>query len=171
MALTLSAPVRVSRNLWLIKWSGATGPFKVYRDGRLIATTEGFETTIMVSENEYPVIEVRDDDESPALGFPRQLKFQWAKTLATDHYLIQKFVASSWDLIARIPDNGQEYFDYVTGILADVTIHQFRVLPVGTNGNEGTAKTWAVLVVGHPDIPAVTLTWNSSTHKINVAAT
>lgn len=62
------------------------------------------------------------------------------------------------------------YFLWRSGVLADSTTHQFRVTPVGVNGNAGATKTFSLLMVRTPDVPAVTYAYDPGTGAVTIAA-
>ena len=76
----------------------------------------------------------------------------------------------SWVTRATIEDTGAGYYQWESGWLADVTSHEFRVTPVGADGNEGTATGWVVLMVRWPDPPEVGVTYAAGTGKVTIAA-
>jgi acyl-CoA reductase-like NAD-dependent aldehyde dehydrogenase len=44
------------------------------------------------------------------------------------------------------------------------------VTPVGLNGNVGAARTFSLLMVRTPDVPAVSFTYSAGTGAVTIAA-
>jgi len=177
MTVTMStnSPQYLGPMSWLISWSGgaAGATYYVYRDGQLIATTPGSSIVLSVEPGETPIIEVFDDaDTAPMESHPGRVTLAWYASTgaAVDHYRIDEYVSSVWTARARIKDNGDGYFLWRSRGLEDVTTHQFRVVPVGDNGNEGTADTRNVLMVRYPDSPDLSVAWDSGTNKVTFSA-
>lgn len=146
--------------------------FYVYRDGR--AVSEGTQPSYLavVLPGESPVFEVLDDAEAaPQEGYPAYVTLSWyAGGADVDRYLVQQFVSGVWTTKATVRDSGRPYFTWRSGTLADVTSHQFRVIPVGDNGNQGTATSFTVLMVRYPDPPDVAFSYDEGTGEVTVAA-
>jgi hypothetical protein len=65
---------------------------------------------------------------------------------------------------------GRRYFTWLTRVLEDQAQHQFRVTPVGSNGNAGAAKNFAVLMTRIPDPPSVSYSYDAGTGAVTIAA-
>ena len=76
---------------------------------------------------------------------------------------------SEWTERARVRHRETAYMQWMTRWLEDETSHQFRVVPVGTNGNEGTARTLTCLMVRNPTPPDVDYAYSNSTNKVTVS--
>ena len=173
MSVTIEQPQRVGPGAWRITWSSdlSDPTFYVYRDGRLIATTALTSLVFTIAAGESPVIEVFDDAATlPSTAFPGRVTLAWYAIAAVDHYRIDEYVASVWTQRRRIRDDGSGYFRWRSRFLKDVTSHQFRVVPVGTNGNAGTATSFTVLMVRHPDPPNLTTSYDSGTRQLTFTA-
>ena len=181
MAVTFRQPRRTGSDAWVIAWTSdqVSPTYRVYRDGRLIATTTAQSITITVAAgSETPVIEVLDDAaDLPAAGFPGRALLAWFRsaTGSLNHFRVEEYVGAAWTLRRKLRDPGSTinaagYFTWKSRWLEDVTTHQFRVIPVGDNGNQGSAMTFAVFVVRHPDPPSVTVAWDSGTAKVTITA-
>lgn len=173
MTVTMSAPLALDAGAWRLAWSSdLTGPtYYVYRDGRLVATTAARQMDFAVAEGECLAVEVLDDpDEMPASAFPGQLDLHWYSVAGTASYRIEEYVGTTWTLRAIVRDRGQGYFSWRSRWLEDVAVHQFRTVPVGTNGNQGTARTMTCLMVRIPDVPSVSYSYSGSTRKATISA-
>jgi hypothetical protein len=149
---------------WRLRWASddPDATFRVYRDGQLIAQTEQTEAIVAVVPGTAPVFEVLDDpDEEPSDGFPPYVTLQWAQTAETAEYRVEELVSAVWTTLATIPDENAAYYRWTSEPLDDVSSHSYRIVPVGTNGNDGTPLTFAVLLVRVPDPPDMTMSYFS----------
>ena len=172
MTVTINTPIPLTATSWLISWSSdlENPTFYIYRDGVLISTTTETSITIIVATGETPVIEVLDEAGTPATAFPGNVMLCWYPREATDYYRIDESVSAVWTERAKVYDEGQAFFIWYTRWLEDSTLHQFRIVPVGTNGNEGTATEVSQLMVRHPDPPAQNFGYSAITRKITISA-
>lgn len=180
MSVTYQKPVFDGIMSWTIKWSSdAAVPvtFRVYSEGALLTpdglvSSDGLgEWTIVVSPGDYPFFEVLDKACSiPSIAFSGHLILQWYG-IGNKQYRVEKYNGASWDIQETITDDGRGYFSWRSLWLADVTIHTYRVMPVSTAGNDGTALSLICLVVRHPDSPNVLVTYNGpGPQTIRIAA-
>ena len=65
---------------------------------------------------------------------------------------------------------GRRYFNWRSRVLEDSATHQFRVTPIGANGNNGTAKNFVVLMVRIPDPPRVSYSYSAGSGVVTIAA-
>lgn len=165
---------QVSRSAFLLRWSstlGAGAVFRVYRDGELLATTTLTEWLITVEQGEAPVLEVLDaDTPNPSPAFPGYLLISWYAVAGAERYLVQENLSGTWTTFKTVLEDGSGYYLVPTRFLEDATVHSFRVLPVGTNENQGTAAELACLMVRIPDPPDVTFSYSSSTGAVTITA-
>jgi len=175
VTVTYDNPVNVGGNSWRLSWtSDSEDPcFYIYDlcAGRLIATTTDTSIVVALEAGARLVVEVREAAYTKIpRGYPRQITLFWFRVTATSYYLVEEYVVDTWTARARVYDTGAGSFRYVTRYLDDETSYQWRVTPVGTNGNSGTAKAWTVLVVGYPDPVAATLAHDDETVKVTISA-
>lgn len=173
MTVTLNAPQYISEELVRLTWTSdeTTPTFYIYRDGELIETTQSYETTVVIEEGESPIFEVLDSDlVSPVSGYPGQHEICWWAATSAEKYRIDEYVDSAWVQRDEVIDEGQPFFSWTTRPLEDVTTHTFRVVPVGANGNDGTAQTYSIYMVRYPDPPEVSMTYSAVTRKVTIAA-
>ena len=164
---------QISASAFLLRWDstveGAT--FYVYRDGELLATTSLNEWLVTVEAGEAPVFDVLDDAAaSPEPAFPGYLVLTWYAVAGAHRYLVQEDVAGTWTTFKTVLEDGSGYYLVSTRFLEDATVHTFRVLPVGTNENDGTAATLICLMVRNPDPPDVSFSYDSGTGAVTIAA-
>lgn len=174
MSITYSKPVQVDQFAWRIRWtSNASTPvtFRVYKEGVLL-TPDGYESNdgagewiLSVPPGEYPFFEVLDNASSlPSIAFSGHLTLQWYGT-SNKEYRVEKYNGATWDIKETIADDSRGYFTWRSVWLADVTTHTYRIVPVSTSGNDGTVLSLVSLVVRHPDVPSVTITYNGAGPK------
>lgn len=130
---------------WRLKYSSDLEDpiFYIYLDGVIIAETPQTQYDIAINMNESSVIEVLDDpDTQPMQIFPGKVRLGWFFVEGTDYYRIDEYIGSEWVERYRMPENNG-YLSWQSRFLEDNQTHIFRITPVGTNGNEGTAKQFA----------------------------
>ena len=172
MAVTIAKPVNVGHNAWLYRWSSTLGDpvYRVYRNGRHVRTTITNQDHVTLGDSETVVVEVRDDASAPSLAFSPQGELTWSASTNVDYYRIEEFVASEWVVRARVKDTGAPRYSWLTRALDDVTTHQFRLTPIGKDGNAGATSTVTALMIRHPDVPKVTRIYSDATKKVTFAA-
>lgn len=176
MAITSFTAEALDANTWRLAWvSDLAGDvtFYLWRDGLLVLTTALGSTIVSVGAGESPVFEVFDDaGDVPADAHPRWMMLQWyGQGDTTDEYRVQQFVGAAWTDVATVRESGLSVYSWRSPTLADSTTHQFRVVPLGANGNLGTAAELVALVVGYPDVPAVGYAYNgAATPTVTITA-
>ena len=159
MAVTVSSARQLSPRSFLVGFTStlSSPTFYVYLDGTLIETTQRAQSVINVEPNVQFILEVLDSPtDTPVVVYPSRWWLNWGPSSgAVDHYRVEEFVSAAWVLRAKVPHSGRSAYRWLTRHLEDVTTHQFRIVPVGTNGNQGTAATITGLMVRQPDVPVV----------------
>ncbi|MHC4123925.1 MAG: hypothetical protein ACYSSI_10155 [Planctomycetota bacterium] len=169
--VTMQPPIRTGDRSVLLKYSSdlPTPTFYIYVDGVLVAETAQTEYTIVVSLNENVIVEILDDaDAQPMQIFPGKLRVGWFFVEDTDYYRVEEYISSQWVERKRLPENNG-YLTWESRFLEDGQDHTFRVIPVGTNGNDGTEKQFTVLMVRHPDTPDVSYSYSNQTNKVTIS--
>lgn len=170
------APIEITslgNGLYELTWSSTltTPTFYVYRDGNLVLTTPATSLIVFVPAGDSPVYEVLDDPAGvPTEAYPGYMILAWYASAGAASYRIDQFVGAAWNTLINIDDAGQGTFQYRTGTLPDGQTSQFRVVPIGLNGNAGTPAVFASLIVRHPDPPNVTMTFNTVGTTVTIAA-
>ena len=170
--VTIESLTKVGRYSWKVVYSSDLPEpvFYIYLDGNLIAETANTEYELAVNMDEGSVIEVLDDaDAQPIQIFPGKVRLGWFFAEGTDYYRIDEYVDSAWIERKRMPDNGG-YMSWQSRFLEDGQTHIFRITPVGTNGNEGTERQFAVLMCRRPDVPDVGYAYNEGAGKVTIHA-
>jgi len=183
MAVTYTS-YRVGAGEWRIAWTSDLGSpptdlYRIYQNGALVASDVFVEEWVVyVQAGESLVFEVLDDaDLEPSTAFPGRLTIGWRRVAsATASYRVEEYVGGEWVERYTVADDGSEWFNWESRYLEDVTTHQFRVVPVGENGNDGTPIAFATLMVRHPDSPITDdnvddkFSYDSGTNKVTIAA-
>ena len=169
--VTITNQVRTGANSTLITYSSSLSSptFYIYVDGVLTAQTTQTEYTIAVNPGETIVVEILDDAAAQAMQiFPGKARLGWFFVEDTNYYRIDEYIEDEWVERRKMPENNG-YMEFESRFLEDGQSHQFRIVPVGTNGNEGTAREFSVLTVRTPDTPDVDYTYSSITNKITIS--
>lgn len=165
--ITLLTKQQLGPQMWELTWAsdlGGTPTFYVYRDGILALSTTRTSHRFQVFEGEILQIEVLDDANTlPATVYPRNVLLQWEPVANSAKYLVQQWDGAAWDTIRTVLATGRAVMSHSTAKLTDGTQYKFRVVPVGTNGVNGTAREWTIDVVGRPDAPVASGVYDSGT--------
>jgi len=171
MAVTIEKPIRIGPRAALLKYSsdlGGAPTFYIYVDGILVAQTTATEFTLAVNPDETYVVEILDDaDAEPMQRFPGKARLGWFFVEGVDYYRVDEYIGDAWVERIRMPDN-DGYMKWESRFLEDGQIHLFRITPVGTDDNEGTAKEFSVLIVRRPDSPDVNFSHSTETQKLTI---
>ena len=153
---------------WRLRWASddPAATFRVFRDGLLIAQTERTEALVSVIPGTSPVFEVLEAGGEPSDGFPGFVTLQWAQATATAEYRVEEEIAAVWTTLATVADDGSAYYRWTSETLDDGSTHEYRVVPVGTNGNDGMSLTFVVLMVRVPDPPEFTLEYDQGAGEV-----
>ena len=170
--VTIESLERTGKTSWLLKFSSDQQDpiFYIYLDGVLVAQTSQTQYELVVNPDEYYVIEVLDDaNAQPMQIFPGKTRLSWfgSDIDNTKYYRIDEYISSQWVERKRMPEK-EGYIEWESRFLEDGTTHQFRVTPVATDGNEGTARQFNVLMVRHPDVPDVGYGYDSTDKQIEI---
>lgn len=174
MTVTVQTPYRIDVKTWRVEWSSdlSAPTFYVWQDGVLIATTDAGFLDFLVESDEALVVEVLDDaNEQPQTAFPGRFTFQWEAVSGTKAYRVEEYLSGVWTArhtLQHVP--GQTLYSWRSRHLEDDTTHQFRVIPIGDDGNEGTALAVSRLMVRNPDPPTQSFSFNSGTGGVTCNA-
>lgn len=172
MTVSIDSVTQTGLTTYQVGWSSnlPDPTFYVYQDGVLLNTTKAGSGQFSVPTGESLVLEVLDDlNETPEAAFPGKLTLGWYAVTDTDFYRIDEYAGAAWVQRAVIRETGRGFYQWKSRFLEDVTVHQFRVVPVGTNGNDGDPLAFNVLMVRHPDAPAVGFSYSSGTGKVTIS--
>ncbi len=163
--VTFDPPQQVGANLWRFTWtSDQMDPeYRVYLDGQLVSVQTAEQFDVKVEGEVSPVLEVLDsEDDVPNDAFPPYLRLGWLPVSDAVRYLVQQYDGGWVDVATLAAEADRAWYQYDTPGLADVTVHQWRVIPIDEAGNEGSALAFSVLMVRHPDPPDVTFTYDGA---------
>jgi len=119
-----------------------------------------------LEEGESLMVEVFDSaGATPSTGYPRRLRLSWY-AVGADAYRVEYWEDDSWATEVTLPAGGRDYFVWETGVLADGAEHQFRVVPVLAE-NDGLPRSMTVFMVGRPDAPTVTDSYDDGTGELS----
>jgi hypothetical protein len=82
---------------------------------------------------------------------------------------VERNITSVWTTQATIKEDGRSDYEYRTVALDDDASLELRVIPVGTNGEDGTALTVTAETVRHPDPPFLDITYNDTAATLTIA--
>ncbi len=174
MAVTYSSIVQISATQWRLVFEsdlGGTPTFYIYADGILIDSTTRTWREVGVEAGEQIQFEVLDDvNATPVTAYPGRLFMTWVPVANDQSYRVEEFVSAAWVVRTTIQVGVETYFSFTSRYLEDVTTHQFRVIPVGTNEEDGSARPFTALMVRRPDRAEMALTYASGTAKVTVSA-
>ncbi len=168
--VTIEKPIRIGPRTVKLKYSSSLEDptFYIYLDGALIAETTATEYILAVDPDQHYVVEVLDDaNADPIQIFPGKARLGWFFVENTQYYRIDEYIVDAWVERMKMPENGG-YMKWESRFLKDCQIHLFRITPVGTDGNEGTAREFSVLIVRNPDSPDVGFAYSESTNKATI---
>ncbi len=171
--VTIIKFVRTGAYSWELSYSSdkEDPTFYIYLDGVLIAETQQTSYTIALNLDESSVVEVLDDsDIQPMQVFPGKTRLGWFFVEGTDYYRVDEKIDEVWTERKKMPENNG-YLQWQSRFLEDGQIHHFRVVPIGVNGNEGTAKEFAVLMVRRPDVPGVNYAYEQVSKQVVIYET
>lgn len=168
--ITSFVPIPLGGDAYRLTWASdlPSPTFYLYVDGELVLTTAA--TSADVAGIVGVVYDVFDDPTPPAAGFPATMTLAWHAAAGAATYRVERLVGASWTAVATITAGELDYFTYVTDVLADDTVHSFRVVPVSQAGNDGTPATFTALMVRHPDVPVVDYAYDADDGTVTITA-
>jgi len=175
MAATITSFQKIGTKVWRVDYTG-TSPFRRYINGVLVGNMSSTETFIIImgdSDVEPPPIEVIDSTENEEdvnqVKYPQRAVLQWRVASNAAYYTIQQLVNSEWTDIRTIHQHRTStYMKFKSDQLADVTTHQFRIIPHTASGDAGEPLPMDVLIVRNP--PPVDVTISLVGGTLTVAA-
>jgi hypothetical protein len=105
---------------------------------------------------------------APPAGWPSRRTLWWVRSLAADvdYYRVDQSVdGGAWSEVGRVAmERGAWEYSFFTGVLTDLSVYTWRVVPVDFRGVEGTALTFGPeTIVRTPTAPDFTATLNETT--------
>ena len=169
MTVTIDTETRVDANTLFYEWSSDLHDptFYVYVDAKMVNTTKATSQEFHVEPDDFPAIEILDNPSTePQYARSSRETLAWYAHSLAESYRIDELVSDVWTERATIFDAGEGFFVWVSRPLEDMTQHEFRVVPIGTDGNDGqTPARIFVPMIRLPDVPNVAYTYNGATPK------
>lgn len=167
MAVTNIIAKKLAQHLVQITVIADNSPLYWRLDGKRYH--DGFETQLVISvePGTSPIIWVSDSDYGDdADFFPGHASIQIfvdETSLPSYEFIrFEEFVSGVWTLRKKIRIDGSGWYSWTSRWLEDITSHQFRALPIGTNENNGTTVSLSILMVRNPDPPDVNWIYNGA---------
>ncbi len=153
-----------------------------YLDGAFVGKTTGPTKTFQLSEGEQlrlEVIPTADADFDPIAnapeGFPSRRTLFWTRSLSADvasYRVEQKKGAGGWSTIATITRTQAWSYSVTTGRLNDLTQYTWRIVPVDSAGNDGTAiVVGPEMIVRTPDAPDFSIAFDGEDQAVTFSET
>jgi hypothetical protein len=127
-------------------------------DGVLAATVTTATVTLnLTGYDDYPppaeVLDATMDDEySEGVSYPPYVIIQWVGVAEASRYLVQRY-DGSWTQVDSVVHSAVQYYQYRTSKIENDEAAQWRIVPVDTLGNQGTALSFNFAVIGNPPPP------------------
>lgn len=172
MSVTITSITRIGRRAWRVVYASTLSAptFYIYVNAELVGVTTETAYQFQAAPGESVILDVFDSStDTPEDVYPGRLAIAWYAVVATDYYRIDEYLSGEWVEVGRVRDTGAGYFKWRTRWLEDSASHQFRVIAVGDNGNESTAATLSCLMVRHPDVPDVNLSYDAEDGTLTIA--
>ena len=151
--------ITYSDGAWTFTWAPALGSVRVVLWGRVLETT---------TDNEYvwcglsydspttpPPIEVVPDDGTLAVSEHNAcyLTLQWYR-VDCSYYVVEGLDGATWYEMEMIPDDTQiPIFTYLTPLMPDQAVAQWRVTARDENNREGDPLNYSWKIVRPPNTP------------------
>lgn len=156
---------------WQGTWEG-TGPFEIWREGRLIESTDG--TSYFVEDEAWedfpPPIEVVDTDTadvaSGGLHPPFAVLRWWGQPGVFDYYLIKRWNGSAFAQAAVKGEHERGYHRWEGEAVEKPTAELYQVIGVDTDGTESDPLPFSFYVKGIPGRPTQSLSYDAGTGEV-----
>jgi hypothetical protein len=180
MAITGYDITRAGRIVYVTVTSDLSGTvyYHWYLDGSWVAyTVEPTYVFVLETDSQAEIICQDTNDaaydyvaNAPA-GWPATKTLFWTASTSTDvdHYRVeQKKDSDAWVELGTVDDDGSWSYQYETPTLEDLASYQWKITPVDTAGNDGTAVTLGPeTVVRRPDGPRYEIAYSAGTQRVS----
>jgi hypothetical protein len=170
----VEAPIQVGPTDWRYRYWSSAGYYPyyyVYVDESLYCVDRTGTTVVHATPGEKLSIEVTDDpDGTPASAESSRRTLEWSGVPTAAFYRIDEWISAAWTQRAIIPADGREVYRWQSRPLEDVAAHKWRVMPVGFNGRDGTARTLVHEMVRPEDSPQVEYSYAAGDSKVTITA-
>ena len=165
--------VRVSSSLTAPIW------YWWFLDGAFVNVTRAAQYTFVLTPGEQATVECIDTSDnvqpSAPAGYPATRTIRFVTSLADTiaRYCVQQQKnGGAWETIGYVQDNpGGWSYSVQTDMLDDLATYAWRVIPIDTAGNQGTALALgSELIVRTPDAPDFSFTFNAGAATVTFGA-
>lgn len=171
MSMTIERQDRAANaEILVVSSTMALPAYRVFRDGVFVGRTHSNVIVVPLPIGGSVEVEIRDDALPAGTSAESFVVLQWDAIAGTDYYRVERFDDPDWILLDEVYDDGSPEYQWQSPQLGIETSVQFRITPVGTNGNVGTPVTPTVTIAAPPAPPDVTYTFSGATKKVTIAA-
>jgi len=129
--------------------------FYIYVNGDFVTETQETSYEITAPLNTQFQFDVLDDaDALPEEFFPGTITLRWDGTPDSTSYRAEEYVDSAWVAKRVVIHDDRRLFHYDSELLDDSTVHRFRVVPIDTQGRNGTTLEFEAEMCRFPDTPS-----------------
>ena len=174
MAITSYTATRFRDRVTVTVTSDLSGTiyYHWYVDGAYTGRTEIPSKSFYLPSGDQARIVCNDttDDDYDAIAnapedWPARRTLYWTRPddSDVDKYMVeQQKDGGAWSVLGYVTDDGSWSYSYLTPRLDDLSDYTWRITPIDTAGNEGTAITiGAERIVRRPDAPDFNVTFNA----------
>lgn len=175
MAVTIQSTRQIDGLSWLVTWStdlGAGTLFYVWLEGELLTTTTATSMTVVAAAG-YPNLFITDDAaERPGGDASGYFTVAWTVPAGTETMLLEtQDAAGDWTTLQTVQvANGQALVLYTAGYLDDATGYIYGARAQDAAGNTSGRGTALFPMVRRPDVPAVTMAYDSGTGTVTITS-
>lgn len=163
---------RITETAWKIHFLVETGKrYVVRRRGMTLRQVSRSPVLIRVPSGEsvdVEIVEAGSEETVPAADVAAEVRM--ARVAGARQYRIDEYVSGSWVERATLDDASADELARRMAPLTRGSSNQYRVVPIGADGNEGTAAAVTVEGLRPPDVPLVSWTYDADTGLVTVAA-
>lgn len=170
MAVSELPPLQIGIRDWLLRYTSTLSDpiFRIYRNGKKIATTIHETHHVVVDSFDRADFEVLDDDSDPAYNVPYKGTIWWYGNPLVAHYLIEWWQDPDWVEQAEVFETGEPVYRWQTPVLPNNEESMFRIRAFDPAGNESAPLVLTKFVARRPEKTEWTWTYSSVTGKVTV---
>ena len=134
--------------------------FYIWLNGEFVTDTKDTYYKATVPFGEQVQFDVFDDpDEVPAAYYPPYATLRWEGSGAPESFRVEQEIDAVWVLQAIVPSRLTNLYHWKSRKLDDATTHNFRVIPIDTEGRQGTIREFSIEMCRYPDAPSQDMTF------------
>jgi len=163
-------PLQLGARDWLLRYSSdlLEPVYRIYRNGKLIATTVHGTHHVLIDSFDRADFEIRDDDSPPEYNVPYKGTIWWYGNPLVANYLIEQWQVSAWVQVAEVFETGESVYRWQTGVLPNNAESQFRVRAFDHVGNESAPLLLSKYVVRRPEKTEWSWSYSQGTGQVTV---